>query len=93
MLSWRRRIQPGEVPMTQPTESLLRQAMRLPIAQRAELVDKLLESLHPDGDDATPEAVKAAWVAECGRRMAESDAGTPGIPLEDAWPRIAGKYA
>ena len=79
--------------MTQRAEALLKQAMQLPIEQRAELADMLLESLHPEADEATAEDIKASWIAECGRRIAESDAGSPSVPLEDAWPRIAGKYA
>lgn len=79
--------------MTSPTEDLLRQALQLPIAEREELAGRLLESLHPAGENAGAEEIKAAWIAECGRRIAESDAGAVGVPLEDAWPRIAGKYA
>lgn len=77
--------------MTERASELLGQALQLPEAERADLADRLYESLTtaPFADDE----IRAAWVAEIYRRAAASDAGLPSIPLEEAWPRMAGKYA
>jgi putative addiction module component (TIGR02574 family) len=49
--------------MTERTQSLLREALSLPDAERADLVAELLLSLEgaPEGDDA---AVEKAWAEE-----------------------------
>ena len=58
--------------MSTSLESLLQVALSLPEADRAELVDTLIESLDPE-EEAN---VEAAWAAEVERRSRELDAGT-----------------
>lgn len=74
--------------MTHLTDNLLDQALRLPFDERVELADRLLASLHPEADDATPEEIRDAWAAELTRRVAESDAGVPGVPAEEVWKKL-----
>jgi len=63
------------------TDTLLDQALGLPLNQRAELAAALLRSLdgHPDED------VEAAWTAEIQKRVREIDAGTANL---DEWPEV-----
>lgn len=51
--------------MTESAKDLLRQAIRLPAAERAGLADELLESLH-----VSDAAVDAVWLREAETRMA-----------------------
>ena len=64
-------------------QELLREAMALPVKERADLAAELLASL----DDATaedPAEVEAAWAAEIERRARRVMTGeTAGIPWED----------
>jgi len=72
--------------MSDETNELLKKAMTLPIEERAELANSLLDSL----DDATDSSVEAAWEAEILRRMEEVDSGKV-VPdtLEDARRKLA----
>lgn len=54
------------------------EALQLPAEDRVRLADHLLASVSGD-----PE-VEEAWAEEIERRLAEVEAGTPLIPLEDA---------
>ena len=72
---------------------LVAEALGLPYQQRFELAERLNESLHPPGEELSPDEWRVAWLPELHRRLAESEAGVPGVPLEEAWPRIAGKHA
>ena len=69
--------------MTPRAQELLREAMALPIKERADLVAELLASL----DDAAaedPAEVEAAWAAEIERRARRVMTGeTAGIPWQD----------
>ena len=68
--------------MSPQTQALLDAALALPEADRALLVEGLLESLSEEGDDRTDEEL----VAELDRRRAEMADGTdPGIPASDLW--------
>jgi putative addiction module component (TIGR02574 family) len=60
--------------MTEHTQSLLREALSLPEAERADLVAELLVSLEgpPEGDGA---AVEQAWAKELERRARRALAG------------------
>jgi putative addiction module component (TIGR02574 family) len=60
--------------MTEHTQSLLREALSLPEAERADLVAELLVSLDgpPEGDDA---AVEQAWADELEGRARRVSAG------------------
>ncbi len=57
--------------MNSQTEAVLIAALALPEAERAELVDRLLESLPPEHDGFTDEE----FVAELERRSAEIEQG------------------
>ena len=69
--------------MSLRAQELLRDAMALPVKERADLAAELLASL----DDAAaedPAEVEAAWAAEIERRARRVMAGeTGGIPWED----------
>lgn len=69
--------------MSPRAQELLREAMALPVKERADLAAELLASL----DDAAAEdaaEVEAAWAAEIERRARRVIAGeTAGIPWED----------
>ena len=69
--------------MSPRAQELLREAMALPVNERADLAAELLASL----DDATaedPAEVEAAWAAEIERRARRvMTGGTAGIPWED----------
>ena len=69
--------------MSPRTQELLREAMALPVDERADLAAELLASL----DDAAaedPAEVEAAWAAEIERRARRVIAGeTTGIPWGD----------
>ena len=69
--------------MSPRAQELLREAMALPVRERADLAAELLASL----DDATvedPAEVEAAWAAEIERRARRVMTGeTAGIPWED----------
>ena len=69
--------------MSPRAQELLREAMALPVQERADLAAELLASL----DDAAaedPAEVEAAWAAEIERRARSVMTGeTAGIPWED----------
>ena len=61
------------------TEQIERELMRLPVADRARLAERLIASLDEDAE------VEAAWVAEVRRRDEELQSGAiESIPVEDA---------
>ena len=67
--------------------SVLEQAMELTEAERAELADRLYESVMCEREGLSPE-----WIAELERREAEHLAGrNPDIPWEEARPILFGK--
>jgi putative addiction module component (TIGR02574 family) len=69
--------------MTSRAQELLREALTLPIAERADVAAELLASL----DDAAPEnvaEVEAAWAAEIERRARRVIAGeSAGLAWDD----------
>jgi len=72
--------------MSQEATDLLKKALTLPVAERAELAGSLIESL----DSAEDESVEAAWDKEAARRMGELDSGElKTISLEQARRRIS----
>ncbi len=62
--------------MSQEADELLKKALTLPVAERAELAGSLIESL----DEAGDESVKAAWDEEIARRMEDLDSGRLNLP-------------
>ena len=72
--------------MTQEAADLLKKALSLPVAERADLAGSLIESL----DDTQDESVASAWDEEVARRMADIDSGTvKPVSLEDARRRLS----
>jgi len=71
--------------MADEATELLKRALTLPVAERAELAGSLIESL----DEAADESVKAAWNEEVARRMEDLDSGkVKPISLEEARRRL-----
>lgn len=71
--------------MSRNTSELLKQALTLPVAERAELAGSLIESL----DEAENESVEDAWNAEILRRMEDLDSGRVApVPLDEARRRL-----
>jgi putative addiction module component (TIGR02574 family) len=72
--------------MTQEAADLLKKALSLPVAERADLAGSLIESL----DETQDESVAAAWDAEVLRRMAEVESGAvKTVSLEEARRRLS----
>jgi len=69
--------------MTSRAQELLREALTLPLDERADVAAELLASLD-DAEAEHPSDVEAAWAAEIERRARRVLAGeTAGIPWED----------
>jgi putative addiction module component (TIGR02574 family) len=72
--------------MSRNTSELLKQALTLPVAERAELAGSLIESL----DEAENESVEDAWNAEIIRRMEDLDSGRVApVSLDEARRRLS----
>ncbi len=72
--------------MTREANELLKKALTLPVAERAELASSLIESL----DGAKDESVQAAWDKEIVRRMTELDSGqVKPVALDQARRRLS----
>jgi len=72
--------------MTEEAAKLLKMALTLPVAERAELAGSLIESL----DSTEDESIAAAWDQEIARRMADLDSGkVRPISLEQARRRLS----
>jgi putative addiction module component (TIGR02574 family) len=61
--------------MTDLAQSILNQALALPLEDRADVADRLIESIGPPGEDLSAEEWHAAVVAELESRQAAMDAG------------------
>lgn len=71
--------------MTRAARDLLEEALKLDVAERADLAAELLASLDGEPD----EQVEAAWAAEIQRRMDRIEAGTEKLlPWEDVQRQI-----
>jgi putative addiction module component (TIGR02574 family) len=69
--------------MTSRAQELLREALTLPIAERADVAAELLASLD-EAEAENPAEVEAAWAAEIERRARRVMAGeSVGVPWED----------
>jgi putative addiction module component (TIGR02574 family) len=72
--------------MTQDATELLKKALALPVAERAELAGSLIESL----DGTSDESVEAAWDEEIDRRMKDLDLGrVKPVSSEEARKRLS----
>jgi putative addiction module component (TIGR02574 family) len=68
--------------MTQRTQDLLREALSLPVDERADVAAQLLASL--DDEDVATEDIEAAWAVEIEKRARRVLSGqSEGIPWED----------
>ena len=68
--------------MTQRTQELLREALALPVDERADVAAQLLASLNDE--DVATEDIEAAWAAEIEKRARRVLSGqSEGIPWED----------
>jgi putative addiction module component (TIGR02574 family) len=77
--------------MTSRAQELLREALTLPLDERADVAAELLASLD-DAEREQPEEVEAAWAAEIERRARRVLAGeSAGIPWEDVRRRAEGE--
>jgi len=71
--------------MKQEASDLLKKALNLPVAERAELAGSLIESQ----DETEDKSVQAAWDAEIVRRMEDLSSGkVKPVSLEEAWRRL-----
>ena len=69
--------------MTSRAQELLREALTLPVAERADVAAELLASLD-DAEAENPAEVEAAWAAEIERRARRVMSGeSAGVPWED----------
>jgi len=72
--------------MGQEASDLLKKALNLPVAERAELAGFLIESL----DETEDESVQAAWDAEIVRRMEDLNSGkVKPVSLDEARRRFS----
>jgi putative addiction module component (TIGR02574 family) len=72
--------------MGNEANELLKKALTLPVAERAELAGSLIESL----EEAEDESVKAAWDEEIYRRMQDLDSRkVKPVSLEEARRRLS----
>ena len=69
--------------MTSRAEEVLREALTLPVEERADVAAELLASLDAASDE-DPAEVEAAWAAEIERRACRVMSGeSRGLPWED----------
>jgi putative addiction module component (TIGR02574 family) len=69
------------------TEQIEQELLKLPLAERARLVRRLIASLDEDAE------IEAAWIAEVRERDEEFVSGAvEGIPLEDALTSIRTRF-
>jgi putative addiction module component (TIGR02574 family) len=72
-------------------DTLIREALNLPAAQRAALARALIHSL--DDADADPAASEAAWAEQIARRVADIDVGrVTGRPAEAVLNELRARY-
>jgi putative addiction module component (TIGR02574 family) len=69
--------------MTSRAQELLREALTLPVEERADVAAELLASLD-DAETENPAEVEAAWAAEIEKRARRVMSGeSAGVPWED----------
>lgn len=71
--------------MSREARELLKKALTLPVAERADLAGALLKSL----DTTEDPSVEAAWDQEITRRMEDLDAGIKAVSFEEARRRLS----
>lgn len=76
--------------MEAETQHVLAEALKLPAEAREDVAVRLLGSVVPS--DVELDATRIAWNEEIDRRIAKLDRGeSAAVPIDDAWPRIAGR--
>jgi putative addiction module component (TIGR02574 family) len=71
------------------TADLLREAVSLPVEERAKLVDSLLQTLNPLDD-----SIDAQWLAVAKRRLEDIDSGrVQAIPGEEVFEKVRRRLA
>lgn len=69
------------------TDQIEQELLKLPLAERARLAERLIASLDEDAE------IEAAWIAEVQRRDEELVSGAvEGIPLEDALSTVRSRF-
>lgn len=75
--------------MVRSPDTLERELLHLPKADRARLAQVLLASLHAEEAAASPAEIEAAWESEIARRVDEMRNGTvAGIPAEQVFAEV-----
>jgi putative addiction module component (TIGR02574 family) len=78
--------------MVRSPDSIEKELLRLPKADRARLAQVLLVSLDAESAAASSAAVEAAWEAEITRRVSELRDGTvAGIPADEVFAEVLGR--
>jgi putative addiction module component (TIGR02574 family) len=71
--------------MEQSSQSILDQALKLPVNERAEVAEQLIQSLDPQANSE----VESAWQQEIQQRLSEIDSGVARtIPWEEVQRRL-----
>ena len=79
--------------MSPTLEELMERAIRLPAAEREELVRFLIESLDRVTEDVDEAEIERAWLAEVERRVGEIDRGEVElIPGDEVFARLRRKF-
>lgn len=79
--------------MASSLDSLVEQAIGLPIELREIVVHRLMLSIEEDYVPETDPDIEAAWNVEIRRRIADFDSGKDvGIPAEEVFARLREKY-
>jgi putative addiction module component (TIGR02574 family) len=79
--------------MVSTLDSLVEQAIELPVALREIMVHRLMVSMDEDYEPEVDPDIKAAWDIELRRRMADFESGKDqGIPAEEVFAEMRKKY-
>ncbi len=74
--------------MNKPAAVLLREALRLPVKDKRQLVDKLVISIDADGDGTPQEELDALWATELTRRAEAAIENPNGVSAPEAMKRV-----
>ena len=76
--------------MSRNPKDIVAEALELPLAARADLASKLLDSL----DELSESEIEQLWAEEAERRYAEYKAGrTEAVPAEEVFARLRARRA
>lgn len=75
------------------SDDMLQQLLQLPYEQRDQLVNTLIDSLHPTGENISQDEWKSVWMEECHRRVTDIESGKVStIPADDLIARMRAKH-